>query len=147
VRITRADIAKMIPHAGKMCLLDEVIECSEATIRCISRSHREADNPLRAGEELPALCGIEYAAQAMAVHGRLSAIVRETPRAGYLASVRDVVCHARRLDDLEHDLVIDAERLMGDDEHVLYQFALSAGGMEILRGRAAVVLDAHRGRE
>jgi predicted hotdog family 3-hydroxylacyl-ACP dehydratase len=147
VPVRRADIAKMIPHAGRMCLLDEVIAWTEATIRCVSRSHRDADNPLRAGPELPALCGIEYAAQAMAVHGRLSAIVRETPRAGYLASVRDVVCYARRLDDLEHDLVIDAERLMGDEERVLYQFALSAGGTEILRGKAAVVLDADRGRE
>lgn len=130
-----------------MCLLDEVIQWNEATIRCISRSHRDGDNPLRAGPQLPALCGIEYAAQAMAVHGRLSAIVGETPRAGYIASVSDVVCHARRLDDLEHDLVIDAERLMGDEQRVLYRFALSAGGMEILRGRAAVVLDASRARE
>jgi predicted hotdog family 3-hydroxylacyl-ACP dehydratase len=132
----------MIPHAGRMCLLDEVIEWTEATIRCISRSHREGDNPLRAGDDLPALCGIEYAAQAMAAHGRLSATVRETPRAGYIASVRDIVCQARRLDDLEHDLVIDAERLMGDEERVLYRFALFAGGMEILRGKAAVILDA-----
>ena len=140
--VGKADIARMIPHAGRMCLLDEVVHWNEATIRCISRSHRDSDNPLRAGSELPALCGIEYAAQAMAVHGRLSAIVGETPRAGYIASVRDVICHARRLDDLQHDLVIDAELLMGEESRVLYQFALSAGGTQILRGRAAVVLDA-----
>ena len=41
-----------------------------AAIRCVARGHRDADNPLRAGGELPALCGIEYAAQAMAAHGR-----------------------------------------------------------------------------
>jgi predicted hotdog family 3-hydroxylacyl-ACP dehydratase len=76
----------------------------------------------------------------MAVHGRLSAAVAETPRAGYLASVSDVVCNAERLDDLEHELVIDAERLAGDGERVLYRFALSSGGSEILRGKATVVL-------
>lgn len=132
----------MIPHAGRMCLLDEVIEWNEATIRCISRSHRDADNPLRADRQLPALCGIEYAAQAMAVHGRLAAIIGETPSAGYLASLRDVVCRAGRLDDLEDELVIDAERVMGDAQLAVYQFAVSAGGLEILRGRATVVLDA-----
>ena len=134
----------MIPHAGRMCLLDEVAQWNEAAIRCVSRSHRDRDNPLRAGAELPALCGIEYAAQAMAVHGRLSAAVAETPRAGYIASVSDVVCRATRLDDLEQDLVIDAERLAGDRERVLYRFVLSAGGTELLRGQAAVVLDAGR---
>ncbi|HEU4353505.1 MAG TPA: hydroxymyristoyl-ACP dehydratase [Burkholderiales bacterium] len=133
----------MIPHAGTMCLLDEVQRWNDAAIRCISRSHRDADNPMRAGSELPALCGIEYAAQAMAVHGRLSAAVTERPRAGFIVSVSDVVCRARRLDDLEHDLVIEVERLAADGPRVLYRFALSAGEREILHGKAAVVLDAH----
>ena len=119
MRLGKAEIAAMIPHAGRMCLLDEVERWSEAAIRCISRSHRDADNPLRAGAELPALCGIEYAAQAMAVHGRLSAAVGERPRAGYSGSVGDVVCRVRRLDELEHDLVIEADRLAGDGARVL----------------------------
>lgn len=140
MQLSRAEIVARIPHAGRMCLLHEVLEWSEASIRCVSRSHRDGDNPLRVGARLPALCGIEYAAQAMAVHGTLSAAVQETPRAGYLASVSDVVCRAERLDDLAHDLVIEAERLAGDGERVLYRFALSAGGTEVLSGKAAVVL-------
>jgi predicted hotdog family 3-hydroxylacyl-ACP dehydratase len=141
-QIGKAEIAAMIPHAGRMCLLDAVERWSDAAIRCISRSHRDADNPLRADAELPALCGIEYAAQAMAVHGRLSAAVTERPRAGYVVSVSDVVCRARRLDELDDDLVIEAERLAGDGARVLYRFALSAGEREILHGKAAVLLDA-----
>ena len=140
--IDKAQIAGMIPHAGRMCLLDEVVRWDESAIRCRSRSHREADNPLRAGTELPALCGIEYAAQAMAVHGRLAALVGETPRAGYLVAVSDVICGVSRLDQLEPDLLIDAERLAGDDERMLYRFVLSAGGAELLQGKATVVLDA-----
>jgi len=138
--VSKAEIAGMIPHAGRMCLLHEVLEWSEAAIRCTSRSHRDGDNPLRAGAELPALCGIEYAAQAMAVHGRLAALVGETPRAGYLVSVSDVICRATRLDQLEPDLLIDAERLAADGERALYRFALSSAGIEILHGKAAVVL-------
>ena len=41
-------IASRIPHAGRMCLLDRV-ECWDTQrIRCRARSHRDADNPLRA---------------------------------------------------------------------------------------------------
>jgi predicted hotdog family 3-hydroxylacyl-ACP dehydratase len=142
VPLGKAEIVALIPHAGRMCLLDEVGAWDADTIRCIARSHRDPANPLRVGNELPALCGIEYAAQAMAAHGRLCAAVSRDPRAGYLASVSDVVCRARRLDDLRGDLVIEAERLVGDEARVLYRFRLVADNVEVLSGRAAVVLDA-----
>ena len=138
----RAEIAGLIPHAGRMCLLDEVTAWTSEKIRCVARGHRDAANPLRAGAELPALSGIEYAAQAMAVHGRLCAAVPRTPRAGYLASVSDVACRARRLDDLEGDLVIEAERLAGDEAQVLYAFRIFSTDVEVLTGKALVVLDA-----
>jgi len=64
------------------------------------------------------------------------------PLAGYLASLRDVVCRRSRLDDLEGDLVVDAERLMGDTGHVIYRFTLRVGEVEVVSGRAAVALDA-----
>jgi predicted hotdog family 3-hydroxylacyl-ACP dehydratase len=140
--VSRVEIESMIPHTGPMCLLDEVQRWDETTIRCVSRSHRDADNPLRAGVLLPALCGIEYAAQAIAVHGRLCSTLPERPRAGYLASVSEVVCDAERLDDITSELVVDAEKIAGDGERVLYRFALSADGRLLLRGMAAVVLDA-----
>ena len=132
----------MIPHAGRMCLLDEVSAWDASTIRCLARSHRDPGNPLRAGAELPALCGIEYAAQAMAVHGRLSAAVAEKPRAGYLASVSDVLCSVRRLDDLDGELVIAAEKLAGDDARALYCFKILSKNAEIVTGKATVVLSA-----
>jgi predicted hotdog family 3-hydroxylacyl-ACP dehydratase len=138
----RAQIAGLIPHAGAMCLLDEVARWDAATIRCIARGHRDAGNPLRAGAELPALCGIEYAAQAMAVHGRLSSVPSETPRAGYLASVSDVVCSRPRLDQLEGELVIEAEKLAGDAARALYAFRILSKDHEVLSGKAAVVLAA-----
>jgi predicted hotdog family 3-hydroxylacyl-ACP dehydratase len=140
--IGKAEIAGLIPHAGAMCLLDGVLQWDETSIRCVSARHRAPDNPLRRGDRLEAICGVEFAAQAMAVHGRLAGSVGGTPRAGYLASLRDVTCRRQRLDLLAGDLVISAERLMGDAERVIYRFALDCGGIELLAGRAAVVLDA-----
>lgn len=140
----RAAIATVIPHAGNMCLLDGVLESDAQRIRCISSTHRAADNPMRSGNELSALCGIEYAAQAMAVHGALNAKFDKKPRAGYLAALRDVACHTMRLDNLGDDLIIEAEKTMGDETRVIYQFSIHAGTTEIMSGRATVVLDADK---
>jgi predicted hotdog family 3-hydroxylacyl-ACP dehydratase len=141
VQVTRAGIAALIPHAGPMCLLDGVVSWDENRIRCVSGSHRDATNPLRVDGQLPAVCGIEYAAQAMAVHGGLAGNVPRRPRAGYLASVRDVICRRQRLDDLEGSLFVEAARVLGDGGRVIYEFRLWVGELEVLSGRAAVVLD------
>ena len=140
--ISREAIAAMIPHAGSMCLLDGVLAWDADSIRCLSRTHRDRRNPLRVDEKLSALCGVEYAAQAMAIHGVLAGNVRKRPRVGYLASLREVRCSRTRLDDLEGDLIVEAERMMGEESHVIYSFDVRVGDVEVLRGRAAVVLDA-----
>jgi predicted hotdog family 3-hydroxylacyl-ACP dehydratase len=140
--LTKAELATLIPHVGDMCLLDAVVHWDAVKIRCMSRSHRDPDNPLRADGQLPAVCGVEYAAQAMAVHGALAGIVGGKPKAGYLASLRDVACRKSRLDDLEGELIVDAAQLMGDAGRVIYQFTLRVGEVEVLSGRATVVLEA-----
>lgn len=141
-RYDRAWIAAHIPHQGTMCLLDRVEAWDAGRIRCRATSHRDAGNPLRAHGRLGAACGIEYAAQAMAVHGALTAVQQSVPRFGYLASVRNAVLHVGRLDDLGDDLTVEAQRLSGDDNTVLYDFALRAGERLLVEGRAAVIIDA-----
>jgi len=141
MRLTSAQIAGLIPHSGAMCLLDGVVHWDAKRILCMSRSHHAADNPLRANGRLPAVCGVEYAMQAMAVHGGLAGNIDGRPRAGYLASLRDVECRSERLDDLAGDLVVEAEQVAGDGVHVMYSFKLRVGELEVLSGRALVVLD------
>ena len=133
-----------IPHQGSMCLLDAVTNWDAKHIRCTASSHRHNDNPLRAHDRLGVACGIEYAAQAMAAHGALLAASDSSPGAGYLASVRSVECRVTRLDDIRTDLEIEAERLSGDDNLILYGFRVSAAGRDLLTGRATVVLNAEK---
>jgi len=141
--IDRAGIAARIPHHGDMCLLDAVQAWSPDTIDCVAISHTDPANPLRAEGRLGVAHGIEYAAQAMAVHGALLAgEAGGPPRQGYLASVRGVHLHVDRLDDLHGPLAVRAERLSGDGLHILYRFAVHHQGRCLLEGRAAVVLDA-----
>jgi predicted hotdog family 3-hydroxylacyl-ACP dehydratase len=140
--IERDEIATLIPHTGKMCLLDRVISWDEQRIACQSNAHRDPDNPLRHGGRLGALSAIEFAAQAMAAHGRLAGAVSARPRAGFIASLRDVQCRCARLDQLDAALEISATRLMGDEHNVMYAFAVSCGSHELVSGRATVVLQA-----
>lgn len=135
-------IAARIPHQGNMCLLDGVVAWSAERVHCRASSHRDAMNPLRHRDRLGALCAIEYAAQAMAVHAALVADLSQRPQAGYLTSARAIELHVARLDDIAADLDIEVERLSGDAMSVLYQFSISAEKKLIASGRAAVVLDA-----
>ncbi|NML25828.1 3-hydroxylacyl-ACP dehydratase [Zoogloea dura] len=140
--LDRSAIAARIPHQGDMCLLDRVVAWNESSIQCTASSHRRSDNPLREGGRLGVAAGIEYAAQAMAVHGGLLTANGQPPRQGYLASVRGVRFHTLRLDNQGADLQIEAERVSGDARQVLYRFTVSAAGQALLDGRAAVILDA-----
>ena len=147
--MNRSWIEARIPHQGRMCLLDEVIEWDPRHIRCRSDTHRAPDNPLRSHDRLGIACGIEYAAQAMALHGALAGGAPGTgagspPRVGLLASVRDVRLHVLRLDDIESDLICEAAHLAGDSLTALYEFALRDRDRILLSGRASVVLDAGR---
>lgn len=132
-----------------MCLLDEVTSWDAAHIRCRTESHRAADHPLRAHGRLGIACGVEYAAQAMAVHGALASGVLDArsgagirPATGFLASVRGVQFFVLRLDDVLGDLICDAVRVAGDAAGALYEFELRSAAAPLLRGRATVVLDA-----
>lgn len=140
--LDRQAIAARIPHQADMCLLDAVLDWSPDAIRCTSASHRQPANPLRNDNRLGIAAGIEYAAQAMALHGGLIAGAAAPPRQGYLVSVRGVSFHVARLDDQPADLLVEAERLSGDANQVLYRFRVSAAGTPLIDGRAAVVLDA-----
>lgn len=135
-------IAARIPHSGTMCLLDAVVGWSDTRVHCTATSHRDPANPLRANGRLAAVCGIEYAAQAMAVHGALCAADQRRPRAGFLASVRSVEAHVPQLDTIDAPLDIEAERIGGDGNNMLYSFTVRDGERILLTGRAAVVLDA-----
>jgi predicted hotdog family 3-hydroxylacyl-ACP dehydratase len=168
MRLDHAWIERHIPHQGRMCLLDEVIEWDAHHIRCRSGTHRLADHPMRSHGRLGVACGIEYAAQAMAVHAALiggaaagglpsvglssaslpgaslpgAGQAATRPAAGFLASLREVRMHVSRLDDIAGDLICAATQVAGDGVTALYEFSLWSGVRQLLSGRTTVVLDA-----
>jgi predicted hotdog family 3-hydroxylacyl-ACP dehydratase len=145
MHLDRRWIEQNIPHHGRMCLLDEVIGWDAQHIRCRTGTHRAADHPLRASGRLGIACGIEYAAQAMAVHGALAGGAKNArSEAGFLAALRNVQLHVPRLDDVQTDLICEATLIAGDRGSALYEFAILSEARRLLSGRATVVFDANK---
>ena len=82
---------------------------------------------------------MEYAAQAVAVHGGLNARFSK-PQVGFLAALRDIICSVERLDTESADLVVSATRVAAEGGRLLYDFRIEGGGRELLKGRLSVVL-------
>ena len=140
--LERSGIAERIPHSGSMCLLESLERWNLEHIVCTAISHRDPANPLRSASGLLATCAIEYAAQAMALHGALVGHAQGTAMGpGYLASARGVRLMRWRLDDLPGDLRVEATRSAGDASQLLYAFQMSHAGTAIASGRATVVLN------
>ena len=142
--VEHAAIARLVPHGGAMCLLDRALFWDETRILCESARHRGAANPLRRDGMLPAICGLEFAFQAMALHGALRA--GEAQGVGFVSSLREVTLGVERLDDIAAMLRIEAEALVAEPGGFIYRFDISAEGCSLLAGQAAVILpDRRRG--
>ncbi|WP_037472808.1 3-hydroxylacyl-ACP dehydratase [Simplicispira psychrophila] len=139
MKIDRAWIQRHIPHQGSMCLLEAVRYWDDTEIQCYAHSHRALDNPLRNAHGLPISAGIEYAAQAMAVHGALLAPPHQLPQVGYLTSVRNVQWSASRLDDTGAEITVQASRISGNEVSLLYDFRVLCHERLLLCGRAGVM--------
>lgn len=139
--ISKAALCRLIPHHGRMCLLETVERWDGTSILCTAASHRDATNPLRRDNQLEAICGLEYAAQAMAVHVGLLEQGKERRLAvGYLGAVRNLMLRAARLDDVKGDLTVQATRLVGEAGSFIYAFRISVERQALLDGRASIFL-------
>lgn len=136
--LTREDIARLLPHGGDMILIDRVESVDADGIVCATASHRRPENPLRRDGRLPASSAVEYGAQAIALHAALNEDGRM--RSGRLAALRGVEMKVGRLDDIDGDLVVTANRHLASGDRSIYDFVVSGNGRVIVTGRATVVL-------
>ncbi len=131
-------LCQLIPHSGSMCLLDSVLAWSEESIQARAISQCDPHNPLRENGSIGAINGVEYAAQAMAVHGALLLGSDAPPEAAYLAAIRGVALHCEHLHD-QAELLLTCQRLAGDSNGFIYAFEVSNGSSLLLQGRATVI--------
>ncbi|MEO6748299.1 MAG: 3-hydroxylacyl-ACP dehydratase [Casimicrobiaceae bacterium] len=133
-------IADLLPHAGAMVMPQAIRHFDPQRIVCTTMRHQDSGNPMRREGRLPALAGVEFAAQAMALHGALRRSPPAALRHGRLASIRDLVLARRFLDDVNGELVIECRLDVASAGVFAYCFSIEGAGQTLLRGRATVMM-------
>jgi len=130
-----------------MCLLDAIVSWDAQHIELIATTHQSPNNPLRSPDgRLRSLHLCEYGAQAMAVHGALTArAAGRQPKPGFLVAVRAVQLHCDFLDDIAAPLEVEARCLLATAESWQYAFSVRSARLPLAEGRAAVVARPERG--
>lgn len=132
-------IPDLVPHAGSMCLLERIVRWDEQSVTAATTTHRSSSNPLAVDGRLHAMQLCEYGAQAMAVHGGLTAMARgETARPGLLVSLRDVALDCDFVETLDGELIVEARRLHDSGAAWQYEFRVEHAGRSLAQGRAVV---------
>ena len=145
-QLTHAGIEALIPHRGAMCLLARLDKWDDEHIVCHADNHRNPLHPLRTRSGLLSSALIEYAAQAMALHGALrSRASGAAARGGMLASARGVQLCSMHLDALPpaspDELQIIARHEASDARQLLYGFSAFHADTLLAKGRISVVLE------
>ncbi|MBA3614354.1 MAG: 3-hydroxylacyl-ACP dehydratase [Nitrospirales bacterium] len=139
--LSRVELSRFLPHGESMCLLSSVEYWDESSIVCESTTHREPHNPLFKNGKLDSICGVEYAAQAMAVHTGLTTFptLLKGPL-GFLGGIRDLKMAVSRLDQCPGNLVVRATLLLGQQTRFMYAFSMTSETVLLLAGRASIFL-------
>ncbi|NBB93678.1 MAG: hypothetical protein GVY32_10975 [Gammaproteobacteria bacterium] len=132
------DIESLVPHAGDMVLLGEVVDHDETRITCRAETGRLDAHPLGRKGRLPATALAEYGAQAMAVHGSLLAGAGAPPRAGRLVALGELQLAVAALEE-PAELTVHAERIGGSAVGEVYEFRVLGLATQLARGRATVM--------
>jgi len=134
--LDRAGIARCVPHAGSMLLLDTVVHWDATHIAC-SAAAPDAGHPLARAGVVPAVTAAEYAAQAAAAHGALLEH-QAAPCPGVLAKLSDVELHAACIPADRGPLAVNATLLSRGAAGCLYDFDVACAAQPVARGRLMV---------
>ena len=121
-----------------MVLLDAIVSHDDDRIQCRARIDPAADHPLAVNGGLSATALVEYAAQAMAVHGGLKAAPGAPPRPGRLVSLPRLELGLDTIDGVL-DVTVEAHCLGGDESGQMYRFRVRHGDQELASGQATIM--------
>lgn len=154
--LDKAVFGAWLPHAGDMILLDTLLAWSETEAHCTTLSHTRSPHPLAVNGRLGSANLVEYAAQAMALHGAMSAATADkavdadnanTPDNtadagnghGVLAGVRRLSLYVNEIHTETAALDIAVQLVSGDARTALYDFTVQTQNRLLAEGRATVM--------
>jgi len=107
-------IDELLPHRGRMSLLDEIVDHGEDWLQ--SEIVIRRDSTFADALGVPACIGLEYMAQTVAAYSGLRQRRQGgAPRIGFLLGARDYACDAERFEIGERLRVRVVPRTLGDN--------------------------------
>lgn len=127
--IDYTDIAELIPHSGRMVLLDRIIDVDEHTLTAELTVRN--DGLLGDDKNVPAYVGIEYMAQAIAAYAGVQAKQAGEPiKIGFLLGTRrytsNIACFA-----VGTHLTIQVKNIIQDDKLGVFDCKIVAQDIEV----------------
>jgi len=123
------DITELLPHSGKMVLLDRMIECNEKSLSAewVVRD----DGLLGNGKTVPAWVGIEYMAQAIAAYaGVMAKQAGEPVKPGFLLGTRRYSSNVAEF-KAGSTLTVRVKKIIQDNNLAAFECKISGVDVEI----------------
>jgi predicted hotdog family 3-hydroxylacyl-ACP dehydratase len=122
-------IAELVPQAGAMILLDEIVDAEEG--RIVARARLRPTSLFVEGDRVPALVSIEYMAQAIGAYAGLRARAAGEPvRVGYLLGTRELTLEIDGF-DVGDEFLVEARHVWGDEQLGSFQCAVVLDGRTV----------------
>lgn len=123
------NVADIMPHDGKMMLLDAVLEYDQESLTA-SVTVRN-DGMFGDGKTIPAWIGIEYMAQTIAAHGGMMCYLAGKPiNLGFLLGTRRYNCNISNFTVGTH-LIVKVQRLITDQGLGVFTCRILGEGIDI----------------
>jgi predicted hotdog family 3-hydroxylacyl-ACP dehydratase len=126
---TTIDVAELIPHSGKMVLLDRIIDCDDNSL---SAEWVVRDDGLLGNDKtVPAWAGIEYMAQAIAAYaGIMSRRAGEPVKVGFLLGTRRYSSNVAEF-KVGSTLKVRVEKIIQDNALGAFECKIQGDGVEV----------------
>ncbi|MCX7068209.1 MAG: hotdog family protein [Methylococcales bacterium] len=123
------DIAELIPHSGRMVLLDNIIDADEHSLSAELTVRN--DGLLGDANSVPAYAGIEYMAQAIAAYAGIQAKQAGEPiKIGFLLGTRRYTSNVGSF-AVGTMLTIRVTKIIQDDKLGVFDCKIQGAGIEI----------------
>ncbi|MFI3188554.1 3-hydroxylacyl-ACP dehydratase [Crenothrix sp. D3] len=127
--MNRTDIAELIPHSGRMVLLDRIIDFDELSLSAELTVRN--DGLLGDANSVPAYAGIEYMAQAIAAYAGIQAKqVGEPIKIGFLLGTRRYTSNVGSF-AVGTMLTLQVTKIIQDDKLGVFDCKIHGAGIEI----------------
>jgi predicted hotdog family 3-hydroxylacyl-ACP dehydratase len=129
INIHDINVAELIPHSGKMVLLDRIVECDDNSLAAAVLVRD--DGLLGNDKTVPAWAGIEYMAQAIGAYaGVMAKLAGEPIKLGFLLGTRRYESNVAEF-KIGSTLIVRVEKIIQNDNLGAFECWIQGVGVDV----------------